>query len=280
MDRCGFIFTTYNDSEEVKAAYESFVQSLPTNYSFSVAFTDAGSTDEHLKEIGKLGSVIGPNIDLSSALNAAIYSLLGFDKTNIENFTDGSIAGNVDYVFWLHPDMRFWQKEWHTKLIQIYKECWPLVGKLGPGTSNIDGSINNLQKGEYIWEGNQCPWVMSATVIRDQLMNKGHVFDPRYIRCGGYEDWNLNADLLSLGYAVCITGLADVWHKGMGSRATYDTSPHQRRNAEIFSQIFGSGQQPGGQCDLAEINDRLKVKFKDFADEVIFLKSVRDKMNA
>jgi hypothetical protein len=279
MSRCGFIFTTFNDADETKLAFDSFNQSLPTNSYYSVVFVDGGSNEEELKKINHLGSILGPYADLSTSLNSAIYTLLGYNLENIQGFIDGGSARN-DYIFWLHPDMRFWQKGWSEKLITIYEACKPFgLGKLGPGTSNIDGSINNIQNGTYIWEGNQCPWVMSAEVIRHQLQEHGHVFDPAYIRCGGYEDWNLNADLISLGYTVCITGLVDVWHKGMGSRATYDTSPHQRHNAGVFSQIMGSSQQPGGYADLTEINEKLKLTYSLMAQEVIDLKAARDKEN-
>jgi GT2 family glycosyltransferase len=65
------------------------------------------------------------------------------------------------------------------------------------------------------------------------------LFDERFIKCGGYEDWDYNNRVLAEGYQVMITKGSVVWHPTMGTRKNHDESESGRKNAELYSQKWG-----------------------------------------
>jgi hypothetical protein len=254
----GFLLTTFNDGPQAVKMYESLKDSI--NGSYSICVVDGGSDEKNLDLItSNIGAVIGPYKDLSVALNAGYYSLLGYepDGSNINEFVKTGNAG-VDYIFWIHCDMKFNDINWAEKLIYCYEYCWPMFGRLGPGTRNIDNSTPSV----VLRGGNQCPHVMSATFLQTFISKYGYVYNPEYVNCGGYEDWHNGRQILELGSGFGICSLVDVWHEGMGTRKLSDTRLDQINNANVYEKNWGTWNQPGFELDLTELGNNLKMEFE------------------
>ena len=263
----GFVLTTYNDSDQAVKAYKSLVETLPNNEAYKIVVVDGGSTKDHLKVLSsEIGAVLGPYPDLSQALNVGFYQLLGYQEDNIKNFIEnGPSVGSTDYLFWIHTDCRFHDYNWMNKLIWAYKYCWPCIGRLGPATRNIDQSTPD----HALRGGNQCPLMFSKEVIHAILEKHGRLYDTRYRRIGGYEDWHNGRELLDLGYGFAIFSLCDVWHQGAGIRFLRDTREDQVYNANQYFDKFNTWLQPGFELDLNAMFPNIREDFeKEFGSRV------------
>lgn len=257
----GFLLTTYNDSDQAVKAFNSLKESIPEGEQYAISVVDGGSTEEHIKVIQEnIGPIAYTHPDLSSALNGGIYDLLGYqpDGSNIKDFVDTGVA-DVEYIIWIHVDMVFHDFNWANKLCFCYEHCWPMLGKIAPGTRNIDGSVPEIP----LRGGNSCPWVMSSKFIHEFITQYGFVFDPKYTRCGGYEDWKHNRLCLDMGYGFGICSLVDVYHVGMYSRSLYNSTPHQQYNANVYNDEFHTWEQPGFEVDLTELGQDLRKAFEE-----------------
>lgn len=258
----GFLLTTFNDSDQAIPAFESLKKTIPPGDTWKIIIADGGSSDDHIQAItSNIGCISYTHPDLSSALNGGIYRMLGYepDGSNIGEFVKTGIA-DVDYVIWIHTDMKFLDYDWANKLCYCYEKCWPMFGKLAPGTSNIDGSHPTK---EVLRHGNNCPWVMSAEFLREFISVDGYAFDPKFIRCGASEDFDFNARILNMGYGFAICSLVDIWHKGMGTREKSDTVQDQIHNREVYEKKHGYYKEPGGTVDLKEIGEDLQKDFEE-----------------
>lgn len=268
----GFIITTYNDAEQAVEMFNSLKQSIPARDAYSVAVIDGGSTEEQKKLLQhEIGAVETCCPDLSVALNE------GYDRL---------LRAGIDHIIWLHTDCRYHQFDWVNKLIKVYEEVWPLVGRMSPGTSNIDSSIQSVQNGEILREANSCPTLMSAKFVKELIDKYGFVYDTSYIGIGGCEDIDLWQRIKAMGYLSCICSLVDVWHHGGGIRFKEgrDTRPDQLHNREVYHKKYDQGEwnnQLGPNCefDLSEINKELLSKFGNLKDEVISLIPERNKIS-
>ena len=255
-----FVLTTYNDAERAIKCFESLKKTIPVDDVYRIVVVDAGSTPDQIKLLEEnIGSVIGPHKNLSEALNAGIYLSLGYFPDNIQSFIESGSSA-VDHVFWIHTDCEFPEYDWAGKLCWIYDQLYPLFGRLGPATSNIDGSNPKVS---VLRGGNQCPWVFGREAIHAMLSAYGYVYNPEYINIGGYEDWDCGQRLLKLGYGFGICSLVDVWHEGMGTRKLRDTTYDQQYNGGLYNKIWNTWEQPGFELDLTEIGNDLKVKFEE-----------------
>lgn len=257
----GYLLTSFNDSEQCIEAYESLVKSIPPKERFKIVVVDAGSTPDHIKNIQhNIGEVIGPVPDLSSALNTGIYRLLGYFPDNIKNFTSGKSYTDVSHVIWVHPDMRFPDFNWGNKLAFCYDFCYPLIGRMGPATRNIDNSDPDV---DVIYASNQCPVMFGADALKKLLEKNGWIYDPKFVAIGGYEDWSNGRDLAELGMGFARSNLVDVWHKGMGSRSLRDTRTDQIHNSNTYFSKWGTYEQPGFEIDLKPLGAELRKAFEE-----------------
>lgn len=273
MKNYKYLLIIYNDIDEAIQCLRSLRESEGRSISDLVEIVDGGTTEENWErflvkydecpkeEITTLirKFYLTPKYpDLSVCLNAGYYKLLGYnpDGSNIKEFISSGKA-DTDYIFWIHTDMRFPEKNWASKLIWCYDYLWPLVGKLGPSTKNIDGSTLDVP----LRGGNQCPHLMSSKFIREYLEEFGELFNPMFKGIGGYEDWYQKAQIIQLGYECCITSLVDVWHKGMGTRAKFDTVKDQRNNGHIYYKLTGMTREKSGGGDFTTEGLRLKEAF-------------------
>lgn len=261
----GFLLTTYNDSDQAVEAYKSLKESIPAGESYQLVIVDGGSKEEHLKVIqSEVGAIDYTHPDLSSGLTGGIYRLLGYnsDGSNIKEFIKSGISA-VDYIIWIHTDMRFGvDSNFANKLCFCYEYCYPMFGRLAPGTSNIDGSHPDK---EVLRLGNNCPWVASAKFFREFIAEHGYVYNPSYIRIGSAEDFDMNMRMSLMGYGFGICSLVDVWHQGAGIRFApgRDTVKDQIYNRGVFEKFWGEFKEPGCQLDLTEINVELRKAFEE-----------------
>lgn len=221
----GLILTTYDDMPEVRDACASLIATADT-FPFLVIAVDAGSKDHTLDFLKNRSiSVISPITHLSEALNMGI---------------DYFIDTGVRYVGWVHPDMLFPQKDWLAVLVRLLEED-DSIGKLAP-----DGWESNE---EDMRAGNACPWLIPASVLKEQKQEHGFYFDEQFLYCGGYEDWDLNRRIMQRGKKVLITTQSKLKHEGMKSRA----KPHAdvedyhnagRINAGKYNAKWGDDNPP------------------------------------
>lgn len=255
----GYLLTTFNDSDQAVKAFDSLKASIPVGVPYKVTVVDAGSTEEHITRIqSNIGECIGPEPDLSSALNTGIYKLLGYAPDNIKQFIKTG-ASDVTHVIWYHVDMACPDFNWGEKLAFCYDFCYPMIGRMGPATNNIDNGHPNQGA---LYGANQCPVIFGIDVLKKLLEKYGFIYDPRYRAIGGREDWDNGRRLAELGMGFARCNLVDVWHKGMGSRSLRDTSDDQRYNADVYYKNWGTWDQPGFEIDMTEIGNDLKKAFE------------------
>ncbi len=259
----GFVLTTYNDADDAVESIQSLKETIPPNSDYEIVIVDAGSKSEEISKLRAINAkcLMFPYQHLSEALNAGIDFLL---------------KRNIDYVFWIHTDCYYFQPNWSEKLIQIYQHCWPLVARLAPGTSNIDGSYDCLQRNELLHHSNNCPWVMSKEFLESHKAKYGYYYNPDYINIGGCEDHDMWFRILQDGMFVCVTPLVDVWHKGMGSRSLRDTNSDQLYNREVFHKHWNHDIFPKIDFPLTDFHNSLFEEFNHLKFEVLSLHSKRD----
>lgn len=225
------ILTTFpGDEDELGQWYDSLIQSLP-GCTYGLVAVDGGS--EKCREmLGSVCEVLGPYPDLTVALNKGIEHCLGtfYEEGGIWQFT----RSDIDPIVWVHPDMRFPEPNWIGKLLE-YLEKNPDVAKVSPVLQEVGGVER---------PGNQCPWVLRTSAVRDLLNRDRMVFDPVYTGCGGYEDWDLNRRLMSLGYRVMISDCTTVSHRSMGTRSKHNTDVAARTNSGYYNRKWGDSKCP------------------------------------
>lgn len=222
----GLILTTYNQLDDTKATLQSL--EATTNTPYKLVIVDNGSTDGSIPYLKQQGYEVIENVDsvsLTVALNQGLHYFLAYPE--------------VEYIGWIHNDMTFY-RSWLQRLLDFLEQN-PLVGKVAPtslhqfGPDDPDIAEQFMhQNQDVFYPGNACPWVMPRHVIE-----KVGFFDERFIKCGGYEDWDFNNRVLEEGFSVMITRSSVVWHPAMGTRKHHDESESGRKNAELYSQKWG-----------------------------------------
>ena len=130
---------------------------------------------------------------------------------------------------------------------------------MSPANKNIDNSDpnNSILRG-----GNSCPVLLSAEVVKQLCHKYGYIYNPDYVQCGGYEDWDQGRRLQELGYGFGICSLVDVHHIGMGTRAKSDTRKDQVFNADTYHKYWNTWEQPGFELDMTEVGLELRKAFE------------------
>jgi glycosyltransferase involved in cell wall biosynthesis len=252
-----FVLTTFNDSERAIRSLESLKKTIPEGTDYRIIIVDGGSNPEGFSKLLGFPDSSGiVNVEnnsfkhLSHALNTGI---------------DRAISYGADHVFWIHTDCEYHDYDWAGKLCWVYDNLFPLFGRLGPATRNIDNSDPNSS---VLRGGNQCPLVFGKQVIKELKDTYGWVYNPNYVNIGGYEDWDCGQRLLKLGYGFGICSLVDVWHEGMGTRKLRDTTADQQYNGSLYNKLWNTWNQPGFEIDLTQIGDQLKLDFEKQYDKV------------
>ncbi len=255
-----FVLTTFNDSERAIHSLESLKKTIPEDTKYNTVIVDAGSSKEQLDQLYQYTngierwpyevSILLARKHLSHALND------GFDR---------AIVDGADHVFWIHTDCEYHDYDWAGKLCWVYDNLFPLFGRLGPATRNIDNSDPSVS---VLRGGNQCPLVFGKEVIKELINTYGWVYNPNYVNIGGYEDWDCGQRLLKLGYGFGICSLVDVWHEGMGTRKLRDTTADQQYNGNLYHKLWNTWNQPGFELDLTQIGEQLKLEFEERYENV------------
>lgn len=237
----GILLTTFNDFDMSKVMHETLEPCIiKANEYFGnghcMVTVDAGSSDESIDFWKQHGHVIHKDNSnrelkhLSVALNSGI---------------DYLIDNDCNYLIWVHADMKFDEDEkWIIKLINKIDKH-PDIGKIHPEC------FRNGQKLKFgDRPGNSCPWVIKKDVflmiderrkqtgIRTRPIGLREYFFERFIGIGGREDWDLNNNILDLGFKVMITSDTIIWHKGMGTRESRDTRREAYTNFIIYYSIY------------------------------------------
>lgn len=240
----GLILISYNDMKRLETAHDTLISSVE-GHSYGIMGIDIGSTDGSLEYLQERMFTMAPKY-----LHEVGHLLIESGIRNKEDFRDLSRCLNaginvfmnhseIDKIGWIHPDMDFWNegkgKGW-LQACEKYLDDHPDVAKVAP----------EIQPPGPIGErpGNQCPWILKREAIQAMLDKHGRVFDSAFIGCGGFEDWNLNKELMDLGYKVMIASTPVILHEGMGTRKESNTNPDQFHNANIYGQKWGTNQAP------------------------------------
>lgn len=222
----GLMLTTYNQLEDTQKSLESLEKNTTPPY--KLVIVDNASTDGTLSFLKEKEYHVIENkrpVCLSVALNQGLRRLL-------------SDPGNR-YIGWIHNDMTFYPN-WLQRLTDHLMHN-PSVGKLAPVSLHLFGPDDPDFAEEFMarhqgicYPGNACPWIMPREVIE-----KVGEFDERFVKCGGYEDWDYNNRILEAGFQVMITKGSVVWHPAMGTRKNRDESASARHNGKIYYEKWG-----------------------------------------
>ena len=192
------ILTKWDNRSLVESKLLELRSSIPSETTFSIITIDGDDI-----------------VDLSVCLNVGIQE---------------AIKQSCKYIFWLHLDFTFDDKNWFPILRQIL-DTQPDILKIC--ASNSRDPISSLRIGQeqtFLWRAEdfrKYPWLF---------------FNPAFIRCGGVEDWLQSLLILANGFFVLITPDCHIFHKGAQTRKNYDTNQHQLHNHAVFSNLTGFGQ--------------------------------------
>ncbi len=160
------------------------------------------------------------------------------DITSCLNMGIGVALNNgCQFIHWVHTDMEYRDKNWFPTLRSILNKH-PEILKIC--ASNSRDEIGPLRIGQ------EQTWLMRT---RDFTLHEWLWFDPRFIRCGGCEDYYQHLQILVHGFLILITPECTIYHKGAQTRSLYDTNPHQLKNQQLFGELTGYGQ-------LVEVHDK------------------------
>lgn len=223
----GIILTTFNFLEKTRACLASLRSA--TDHPYHLVAVDNASTDGTVALLRAQGVEVIANaseVALTTALNQGLARFLADPR--------------IEYIAWIHNDMRFF-KGWLGNLVAVADR--PEMGKVAPWNVSGDPAqyddawaarFMNEHREEFI-PGNNCPWVMRKEVVRQVGL-----FDERFLKCGGWEDWDYNNRVLDCGYLVGTTGASVVWHEGMGTRNFVDNRDACMHNATVYVQKWDS----------------------------------------
>lgn len=217
--RVGLVMLTWDDAELLRDCLPSLAT---TEEPFELCVVDNGSTDgsQHVlmdwkRENGVAGHVTyGQPRSLAEALNYGFGYFLDRD--------------DLDFIGWVHPDMTFPQPQWLSELVRVLDEN-PEIVKLGAADPDCPGDLRSGNSQCYL--------------VRRTALEQVGLFDERFEGVGGYEDWDSNRRLLTLGQ-VMITPESLVHHIGMVTRSRRDTTEEQRANADRYHSKWGTWDPP------------------------------------
>ncbi len=226
----GILLTTFNFLDKTRACLASLCRA--TAHPYRLLVVDNRSTDGTLDFLRRAGVEVIANpeeVSLTRALNQGLTALLGDPR--------------VEFLAWIHNDMLFF-RGWLEGLVSVARR--PEIGKLAPW--NVSGDPSQYtdewaarfmaEHREAFLPGNNCPWIM-----RREVVERVGLFDERFIKCGGWEDWDYNNRVLDAGYLVGTTGASVVWHEGMGTRNHVDNRDACLHNSVVYAEKWG-GRQP------------------------------------
>ncbi len=225
----GIFLTTFNFIDKTRACLESLIRTVGKNVRLLVMDNASNDgTKEYVHSIGLEFLANPAPVGLATALNQGMRHLLADRR--------------ITHVCWIHNDMLFF-KGWLEGLIEVAAQ--PDIGKLAPWNVAGDPSQYSDEWAERFMEGhrnefipgNNCPWIMRRDVVE-----KVGLFDERYIKCGGHEDWDYNNRVIDTGFKVGTTGASVVWHEGMGTRRHIDNSDACIINACVYASKWGGRQ--------------------------------------
>lgn len=221
----GIIITTFNDCNEFVEMFSSLSNCTGFN-SENIVVID-GSNDDNKTNIIKACEVINIKYldyreHLTQALNLGTTYLVNEKK--------------VDYVLWLHTDMRFErQANWIEALVGFMKDN-PKVGKCSPRNWNLE----NIDAPDS--PGNQCPTMITKEVVDLMLDKYGELYDENYWGACCWDDDDFNRKIYGVGKEVWITNRAIVWHKGMGTRGMFKRYQWELHNTQYHISKWGEAK--------------------------------------
>jgi glycosyltransferase involved in cell wall biosynthesis len=218
----GLVLLTWNDAENLRGCLESL--SL-TDEPFDICVVDNGSTDGTLDLLSVFGATRGEPSSMYTEHPDFPTSLAEALNIGFGHFMD---RPDIDYVGWIHPDMTFDHPDWLGELRHML-DVHPDVAKVG---------AEELDPSPGVRAGNsQC------YLVRKWALERVGLFDERFRGVGGYEDWEHNARLLTVG-RVLIWPPARITHNAMGTRRHHDTRADQLHNSQVYCELTGKSSAP------------------------------------
>ena len=233
----GLLICSFNDLELSKVMYPSLVKSMPSHIPYGIVVVDGGSTDGSLEFWKSKAPVIHPgDSELLKRLNAEPGDLRHLSRSLNIGGKYLMASGEYSHILHPHPDMEFPQEGWVDVMVKYLKK--------EPKIAKLSADWDHLRMGDR--EGNQCPWIMPVSVIKEMIEDDGYWFDPEFRGIGGSEDWDLNCRLINKGYRVTITSDAIVEHEGMGTRGQKgrDTNQDALYNRGYYVSKWGTHMSP------------------------------------
>lgn len=224
VEKVGLILLTYNDEEYLDDCLNTLCRTQ-THPNFELAIYDMGSTDRTIE-------IIESYADLLDVQLFVTQDLLPLAETLNEGLDHFRVRHDIQYIGWIHPDMRFDDPRWLYALWNTLA-CYPKVGKISAANTR-DQLPAEMHPGHE-----QC------FIIRKDIVNKVGLFDENFKGIGGYEDWDYNRRILNHdGYKVMITPESKVYHVGMGTRSKRNTTADQIANAEYYHKKWNTYDPP------------------------------------
>lgn len=224
VEKVGLILLVHNDEEWLPDCLKSLA--LTHTYpQFEVLAIDLASTDKSLEYLNAYKELIEMQVfETDSLLSLTECLNFGLDHFRVRH--------DIQYIGWIHPDMRFDDPSWLTNLWKELQDH-PKIGKICAANTNYS-IVDDLISGHE-----QC------YIIRKDIVNKVGLFDENFVGIGGYEDWDYNRRILNHdGYKIMTTNKARVWHKGMGTREKRDTTQEQIANGQYYESKWGDIKCP------------------------------------
>lgn len=226
-ENVGLILIVKNETEILSKMLHSLMSTIdyPTHI-FIQAIQANDETREILdffyqksleKENGYISSVEvqwePENIDLTKSLNMGIVNLL--DKEDI------------GFIGWVHSDMLF-TPSWLGILVNTMTTHQE-IGKLS-AFNNRDREPDTTE----LYEGDE-----QCYLVRRGVFQRIGLFDERFLRCGGYEDWDLSNRIREEGFKVMIDPNSIVWHEGTYTRRQTEQTFFEQMNKTYYEKKWG-----------------------------------------
>lgn len=224
-EKVGLVLLTYNDASNLPTALAGLARTKQVYSNFEVIAIDMGSTDNSVELMDEYVDIIGLDIYETGEL-LPLASTLNFGFNIFRQRHD------IQYIGWVHPDMRFDDALWLSCLVDDLRSR-PRIGKI------CAANTRDNVPADYLVGHEQC------YILRKEILNSIGLFDEGYKGIGGYEDWDMNLRIMNHdNYKVMISPRALVYHEGMATRSRRDTTADQIHNAQYYHNKWGTDKAP------------------------------------
>jgi glycosyltransferase involved in cell wall biosynthesis len=181
-------------------------------------------------ECGEQVSPVGAFDAISSFEHVVAHRGASLAQALNDGFEHFCAREDIQYIGWIHPDMRFDDPRW--------LECLRHVLDTHPDIGKVCAANAKYPRPEHPVPGQEQCWLMRREVA------ERFPFDTEYKGIGGREDWDQAKRLLQEGLRVMIWPTVPVYHEGMATRSRRDTDPDGRANAALYESKWHTNDAP------------------------------------